>query len=571
MAIPSAPVPRLPGWRFLIAGDFTPGSNSKGPYTLESKSLEDLFGAFKPAVSLSIPVDEAEKKSVQIQQPLTSMKDFDPQRFAVKIPITRTMIELRLLLQRLQRGDIDIESLNMAIKDHALPDHTRSAIQKIIAASPSKKSATSKYASDKSEQSGMLDSISSMLDLGSAQSSTCSSGVDEDTSDSNPLTEAIAMLDRNIRSQLETCLFDNDLLELENNWRALKLITDNTDMRSGISLEVAACGREDLVSFLKNQVFEKAWQDNKPPVDAVFLLHPFSRSPADISDLSELSQMSQAVQVPIIGWAGPSFFGVQTWEQVDVAMPSFQTALSGTGYEKFRSFRQKPQAQWLALSTNALFGCKKSRDASQLFQSLVGVPNQISDRQTQRRADLHSDAVMPHIAASAAVLSVISRILCLIGKNDYHDNSIRELPDLSSGNNETASACVWNDDKQWELADAGLLPLSGSKSITGVRFGAVNTCAQEGGSLIQVLISGHLSRLVLSIIHKYGGAQPEELAAVIRAGLREFFGIRYSQTSNDSVRVSVDGANGTNRYHISCESPVTVLGEEIGFELEFEL
>ncbi|MFP4417028.1 MAG: type VI secretion system contractile sheath domain-containing protein [Chitinispirillaceae bacterium] len=571
MTLPSAPVPRLLPWRMLVVGDFSPKNDPQGPYTIDDKSLKNFFETIRPSVSVSLQVDESGQKSIEIEQIFRSIRDFHPGECVMRIPFTKALMDLRVLLQRVESGELQDDSIHRSIDDLSLPQQTRSTIQRIVTPRPSQTASTTSQ-SFESEQNSLLDNISSMMDLGGSEqpSSPAQSG---GSISSDRVSEAIALLDKQILTHLETILSDGDILDLEATWRALKLIADNTDFRSGVTIEAAACDRENLVSFLREEVYSNAWKDNNPPVDAIVLLHPFGRSPVDLSDLDILSQMSQAVQVPLLAWAGPAFFGVDEWKQVDTTMPSFQTALSGTGYEKFRAFRQKPQAQWLALATNALFGRTQYDSASRILQSILSRkqnPRPVS-RDSNDSSTPASQMAIPTLAASAATLAVINRTLSSIGDESYVDNRSRELPDLMAGKNQAASVCVWNGDKMWELTDGGILPLSGSKTITGIRLGGINTCAENGGSLIQVLISSHLSRQVLSTVQRYGTLESEQLSAIIAAGLREFFGIRYSRPDEEQLNVAVTDKSGSRHFYVRCVSPVSILGEEVSFDLQFEM
>jgi type VI secretion system protein ImpC len=157
-------------------------------------------------------------------------------------------------------------------------------------------------------------------------------------------------MDEIISDQLDAVLRHPDFRALEASWRGLKLLVDRIDFRTNVQLDVLPVGKDELSEALYHQVLLPEHQENseRPPLSAIILDISFDHGQADIELLEDLAGSGASLQVPIIGSADVSFFGVADLAGLN-RLPPLRQHLDGPQYIGWNKLREKEEAKYLAL------------------------------------------------------------------------------------------------------------------------------------------------------------------------------------------------------------------------------
>ena len=150
----------------------------------------------------------------------------------------------------------------------------------------------------------------------------------------------IAELDRRLSAQTDEILHNIQFQELESSWRGLRLLVDRTDFRENISVEMLHVSKDELLDdFLdaseisQSSLYKLAYtaeygQFGGKPLGAIIGNYYFNPTAMDMRLLQSLASVSAMAHAPFIASAGPSFFGLNSFERLP-ALKDLQDIFSG--------------------------------------------------------------------------------------------------------------------------------------------------------------------------------------------------------------------------------------------------
>ncbi len=185
------------------------------------------------------------------------------------------------------------------------------------------------------------------------------------------LARDIARIDVLLSDQVNQILHSPAFQALESAWRGLHylwrtrrdLLSDRglEDKASPIEIRVLNVSRkelkkdfEDAVDFDQNQLFRKVYEEEfgtagGHPFGALIANYEFTNHPDDIDLLARLSGIGAAAFAPVIAAAAPSLLGLDDFSLLEQPM-DLEKIFQQPKYRKWRSLREKPDAQFLGLT-----------------------------------------------------------------------------------------------------------------------------------------------------------------------------------------------------------------------------
>lgn len=173
--------------------------------------------------------------------------------------------------------------------------------------------------------------------------------------------QMIAELDRKISEQLDAVLHNETFQKLESSWRGLKFLTERTDFRQNIKIEILSVTKDELLTdfedspeIVKSGLYKHAYtaefgQFGGQPVAAIVSAYEFGAGNQDIKLMQQLSSVGAMAHAPVIASAGPQMFGVETYEEI-AALKDLQSIFEGPKYAKWNSFRESEDSRYFALT-----------------------------------------------------------------------------------------------------------------------------------------------------------------------------------------------------------------------------
>ncbi len=582
MADLSAPAFNPARWHFLCVSDLSAGRNVPGVHLVDKYSFDELFSAVTPRLSISAPNRlGAGPTHLDLDLTFTSLKDFSPDAVVQKIPVLEGLVRIRTAIARFTKTELSAEAMRRAIADENLPEAIRDAVEALLTtpkpAQPPHPAAAKTGTRTDDEKDSSLHNIYAMVDLGDSTDSRTSA--DADRSPLNALTDAIAdaegggpalrtideavrAIDGMLAAQIDAVIHHETFRECEARWRELRTLVDSIDFRAGMHLSVIACDKESVRRRLIDDVFKEVWNTRQIAPDLVAISHPYGRTPRDYEALADIAKIGQSAQTTMICWAGPSFFGVESFSGLFETIGSARILMDGHGYESWRSFRDTDEAGWLALSTGAV--CARSGYGSR--------ETAVKSFQYEEPSD---DRDRPWMSASVILAASLARAFGELahGNRDAVANApmLDQMPVAPLKGGKAAAACpdVWSRDQCGELSDAGLLPLACAPNDVAAGAASTNTVSSSGRSICQAALAGRCGRIALEAAARMSGQPPEGISAAIAATIQALFlpDNRYAQ---GVAAVKVEKREENAVYSVTVDSPYPVFGDQFSAEVSFQ-
>jgi predicted component of type VI protein secretion system len=574
----SAPALNPARWHALYVADLCGGVNCPGVHDVDKYSFDDLFGRIPPRLSFSVPNRlGAGPRLLEIELRFSSLKDFAPDALVKRIPVLDGLMRIRTAISRFSRADLSADALRRALIDADLPENMRAAVETLLTppSRPKQTPAPQTGAPADGEQRDALHNIYSMVDLGDHGANNEQAG----DSALGALTDAIAgaegvgpsmsnvekaarEIDSLLQKQLEPILHHPDFLACEARWRELRLLVDSMDFRAGMRLSVISCDTDNRIRRMIDDVFRDVWNEGTIGPDMVILGEPSGKTPDELEALEDIAKIGQSAQCLMIAWAGPAFFGQESFANLFQTVGSVRLMLESHGYERWRAFRDRAEAGWLVLATGA--ACARSAYGPEGLRT-----------KTFAYAETPDGAHRPWLSASATVAAALIRAMGEMarGARDTLHNTpvIDHMPvaPLAHGNGDAVCPEIWSGDQCWELSSAGLMPLRCAPNDVAVGTASTNTAATDERGIAQAALAGRCGRIALEAAARMAGQPPEAIGATIAASIRALF-LPDERYADDVATVAAEQRDGAAVYAIRVQAPFAVFGERFSAEVSFQ-
>jgi type VI secretion system protein ImpC len=164
-----------------------------------------------------------------------------------------------------------------------------------------------------------------------------------------------------ISRQLDAILHAPEFQKLEVAWRGLHYLVSETPEDSGIKIYVLNADKQELLQdFRQASQLERSVLFRKLCTEVYGCLgaEPFSllvgdfhlnAGPGDMELLERISQVAAAAHAPLIAATGPDMFQCQQFSDL-AARRDFERGFEDARYARWRSFRESPEADYMALT-----------------------------------------------------------------------------------------------------------------------------------------------------------------------------------------------------------------------------
>ena len=171
----------------------------------------------------------------------------------------------------------------------------------------------------------------------------------------------IAELDKKLSAQVNEILHHPDVQKLESAWRSLRFVVDRVDFRENIKLELLSVDKETLQSDLEDSPdltksgFYRIVYSNEygvfggKPYGVMNMNFDFSPGPQDIELLRKVGAVASMAHCPVLGNAGPQFFGDDTFKNLPT-LKDLKSIFEGPQYARWHGFRESEDARYIGLA-----------------------------------------------------------------------------------------------------------------------------------------------------------------------------------------------------------------------------
>ncbi len=299
------------------------------------------------------------------------------------------------------------------------------------------------------------------------------------------LDRLIAELDSRLGQQLDEILHHPQLQALEASWRGLKSLVDRTDFGENIHLRVLNVTTQELLadfddapelsqSVYFRHVYASGYgQFGGEPVAAVIGDYAFTQSAQDIRLLHQLATVGAMAHAPFLSAMSAQFFGLEHYGQLG-QIQDLAALLDAPAYLRWHGLRDAEDARYLGLT------CPRF---------LLRLPYDPLDNPT--RSFCYQETTRDHhqhyLWGNAAYLlaSTLTRSFAryrwcpnIIGPRnggEITDLPIHLFESMGQWQARIPTEVLLTDRREFELAEAGFIPLTQRKDSGNAAFFSANS------------------------------------------------------------------------------------------------
>ncbi len=359
--------------RAVIVSDLTPrGAYNAGanpppePIAIRNGELDELFGRLAPRLAIEVESVLEDGKRVRVDLSPTSIKSFRPDALGREVPLLRSLLDGKRVLDRLREGTLDVDGAHSELarlwKGAPLVDRVLGGVEPTGTAKPA---AAPSPAADDSDVDRLLD----MVDTGDGGSSTPAATApapkpaktgrgrfdaflamvagSASRGRANP-DEAIRTLERAFSVQLGAITQHPEVQRLEAAWRGLDFLLRRSP-KTGATIEVVSCRPEESAVALERAISHRYGM--APPVTFAMVDTVTGGDAQSLAALRALAEVGEGHAVPVITNASAGLMGRDDLTEVD-RLDNKQTLFDAPERVVWRKEAHRPAMLWVALCIN---------------------------------------------------------------------------------------------------------------------------------------------------------------------------------------------------------------------------
>ena len=173
----------------------------------------------------------------------------------------------------------------------------------------------------------------------------------------------IKAIDATLTAQMNEIIHHEDFQQLENAWRGLHYLVNNTETDETLKIKVFNISKKELGRTLKkfrgtawdqSPIFKRIYEEEYgqlggEPFGTLVGDYYFDHSPQDVQLLGDMAQVASAAHAPFLAAAAPTVMQMDSWNEL--ANPRDLTKIFQTPeYAAWRSLRESDDARYIGLA-----------------------------------------------------------------------------------------------------------------------------------------------------------------------------------------------------------------------------
>ena len=359
--------------RMVAVADLVPrGEYNAGAHpptkavAVDAVSFDEVFRRLAPRIAIQVESVLAEGAKVRVDLAPSSMKSFRPDGMLRDLPLLRSLLDGRKVLEQLRDGTLDVEG---AASELGRLWSGSPLIARVLGGVEMKAAPTFSAGQDApAAGSPDVDRILDMVDTGDSGASAPAPAAAPaaprvDKSKFGALIaavahsgkgrpgarpdEAIRLVDKAISVQLGAIVQHPEMRRLEEAWRGLHFLASRTPKSA--RLEVVSARPEDAAEALERAIADG--QGIEPPVTVAVVDITVEGDAASFALLRALAEVGEANTVPILTNASAGILGRDTLDDVD-RLDNKQGLFDAPERAPWRAEAARPAMLWVSLCLN---------------------------------------------------------------------------------------------------------------------------------------------------------------------------------------------------------------------------
>ncbi|WP_437573369.1 type VI secretion system contractile sheath domain-containing protein [Sorangium sp. So ce887] len=385
--------PLLP-LRVLVVADLTPrdphnagASPPAGAARVDASRFDNLFTILRPRIAIEVPSVLAGGRAARVDLSPTGMKSFRPDALCAEVPLLRSLLDGRRVLERLHDGSATLDQARAELDrlwggSPLVRDILGLLPAERAGASPGRPAAPAPERPAAPAPGSDVDALLSMVDLGGggggdagaapppaeaggaaqrpAEGGRFSELIATVAASARPRAgqaarpaEAIGQIERAIGAQLGAILQHPEVRRLEEAWRGLSLLVDRVKTAEGVRVEVVSARPDEAAGALARVLAQTA--KSEPPASVAIVDVAIDGSAAALARLEAIARVAEAHALPAVVNGDARLLGVDDLGGVE-RLDNKAALFRAPHRAPWRAAAARPCMRWVAIAMNHVLG-----------------------------------------------------------------------------------------------------------------------------------------------------------------------------------------------------------------------
>jgi type VI secretion system protein ImpC len=303
------------------------------------------------------------------------------------------------------------------------------------------------------------------------------------------IESSIAEIDRKLSAQINEIVHHPDFQRLEATWRGLHYLVQQTETGVELNIRVLNIAKDELLSdmekaagFEHSILFHKVYEEEYgmlsggKPWHLLVGDYEFSHGAEDIRLLTMISQVAAFAHAPFVAAASPKILNMERFEELS-RPGDLAKILSSVAHAAWQSFRESEGSRYVALTLPRVlarppYGSNSNIVSEFDFQESVDGPNHDNYAWTSS-----AWAYAARLTDAFAKYGWLARIRGVEGGGRVEGLPVHTFRSDGGDSARTGSTeVVFNERREFELSNLGLLPLLHCRDTGTAVFMGANSC-----------------------------------------------------------------------------------------------
>ncbi|EOG5637477.1 type VI secretion system contractile sheath large subunit [Pseudomonas aeruginosa] len=297
--------------------------------------------------------------------------------------------------------------------------------------------------------------------------------------------QMIERIDAQMSLQVDDILHNPQFQQLESAWSALKRTVDNINPRENTKVGLLNVSKEELLEDFDNSgeitrsgLYKHAYtagygQFGGEPVGCIVSNYTFGPSAPDIKLLGYVAAVGAMAHAPFLGAAGPEFLNAESFQDLP-NLKDINDIFEGPRFAKWRSLRESEDARYLGLTMPRFLLRAPYDPLENPVRSFVYREGINGDHRNYLWGNT-SFLLANRITDSFAKYRWCPNIIGPLSGGAVEDLPVHLYESLGQLQAKIPTEVLVSDRREFELAEAGFIPLTMRKDSDNAAFFSANS------------------------------------------------------------------------------------------------
>ncbi|WP_395344305.1 type VI secretion system contractile sheath large subunit [Ningiella sp. W23] len=299
------------------------------------------------------------------------------------------------------------------------------------------------------------------------------------------IDEMIAEVDKKLSVQLDEVLHNENFQKMESAWRGLHFLVSRTNFKENNKIHILNASKDDLTidfedaselseSGFYKQVYTSGYGTfGGEPYSSIIANYEFDHSSPDINLMKSLSGVGAMAHAPVIAAASPKFFGTDDIQELS-NLNDIASIFEGPQYAKWRLLREQEDSRYLGL-TMPRFLLRLPYDEKENPIKAFNYNESIEEDHDRYCWGNTAFALATRLNESFANYRWCPNIIGPQSGGSMSDLHLHQYESMGQIETKIPTEVLISDRREFELAEAGFIPLTFRKGSDNAAFFSANS------------------------------------------------------------------------------------------------